>query len=167
MCSVHFDLYSFPDAALTSEGKGQCSELNAGTTSNIQQSAQLIVTSPLRRTLQTTLLGFPDLISRLGGRSAIVALPHLQENGSSPADTGSSRSELEGQSEFAGIDFGLLDHKWNSKSGIWSPDETSLRQRAGWTRQWLSERSEDEIVVVSHGGALRYLTEDHRVSQYF
>lgn len=159
--NVDFDNHSFPDAALTPTGKEQCLELNERTSLNIQESAQLLVTSPLRRTLQTTLIGFPHLISRLGGRSAIIALPQLQENGKSPADTGSSRMDLEADNEFEGIDFGLLDDGWNSKSGVWSSDQNSLRRRAGWTRKWLAERPEEEIVVVSHGGALRYITEDY------
>ncbi|KAG0144010.1 hypothetical protein CROQUDRAFT_660547 [Cronartium quercuum f. sp. fusiforme G11] len=163
--NVDFDNHSFPDAALTLTGKEQCNELNARTITNIQASAQLLVSSPLRRTLQTTLLGFPHLIKRLGGPNAIIALPQLQENGSSPADTGSSRAELEKQEEFEGIDFSLLEDEWNSKSGVWSPSETSLRKRAGWTRQWLAERPEEEIVIVSHGGALRYLTEDYASHQ--
>ncbi|KAH9816235.1 histidine phosphatase superfamily [Melampsora americana] len=159
--NVNFDNHSFPDAALTPTGQEQCLELNQRTSSNIQKSAQLLVTSPLRRTLQTTLIGFPQLIDELGGRSAIIALPQLQENGSSPADTGSSRLDLERDKEFEGIDFSLLDDGWNSKSGVWSSDEDSLRQRAGWTRKWLAARPEEEIVVVSHGGALRYITEDY------
>ncbi|EGF97732.1 uncharacterized protein MELLADRAFT_28474, partial [Melampsora larici-populina 98AG31] len=156
--NVDFDNHSFPDAALTPTGKEQCIGLNERTSMNIQKSAQLLVTSPLRRTLQTTLIGFPQLIHKLGGRSAIIALPQLQENGCSPADTGSSRSELEGDKEFEGIDFSLLADGWNSKSGVWSSDKHSLKHRAGWTRTWLAARPEEEIVVVSHGGALRYIT---------
>lgn len=101
------------------------------------------------------------MISRLGGRGSIIALPQLQENGPTPADTGSCRTELEGQDEFEGIDFSLLEDGWNSKSGFWASDEGSLRRRAGWTRKWIEARPEDEIVMVSHGGALRYLTEDY------
>jgi broad specificity phosphatase PhoE len=100
------------------------------------------------------------LISRLGGPSSIIALPELQENSSSPADTGSSRETLERIEEFDGIDFGRLAKHWNSKTGFWSPDPKSLKSRAAWTRKWLAERPEEEIVVVSHGSALRFLTEE-------
>ncbi|KNZ62284.1 hypothetical protein VP01_1290g5 [Puccinia sorghi] len=159
--SVRQDYYSFPDAILTPLGKQQCSILHKSTEQTIQQSAQLLVSSPLRRTLQTSLMGLPSLIGRLGGPSSIIALPELQENSSSPADTGSSRETLERMEEFDGIDFGRLAKHWNSKTGFWAPDPKSLKIRAAWTRKWLAERPEEEIVIVSHGSALKFLTEEH------
>lgn len=159
--NVRQDYYSFPDAILTPLGKQQCSILHKSTEQTIQQSAQLLVSSPLRRTLQTSLMGLPSLIGRLGGPSSIIALPELQENSSSPADTGSSRETLERMEEFDGIDFGRLAKHWNSKTGFWAPDPKSLKIRAAWTRKWLAERPEEEIVIVSHGSALKFLTEEH------
>lgn len=159
--NVDHDYYNFPDAVLTPFGKQQCENLNQLTTDTIQKTAQLLVSSPLRRTLQTSLLSLPGLIERLGGSSSIIALPELQENSSSPADTGSSKEDLEQIPEFSGIDFGRLSDQWNSKTGFWSPDPKSLKFRSAFTRRWLADRPEDEIVVVSHGSAIRYLTEEH------
>lgn len=158
--NVNRDNYSFPDAVLTHKGKQQCVALDNLTQHTLQQSAQLLVSSPLRRTLQTSLIGLPTLVDRLGGPSSILVMPELQENSSSPADTGSSRDELSKIEEFDGIDFSRLDDLWNSKTGFWSSDPKALRRRAAWTRNWLANRPEDEIVVVSHGSALKYLTED-------
>ncbi|MBW0543805.1 hypothetical protein O181_083520 [Austropuccinia psidii MF-1] len=159
--NLHCDNYRFPDAILTPTGRQQCLELNEKTQDTIQESAELLVSSPLRRTLQTTLLGLPRLINRLGGPSSIAVVPQLQENGPTPADTGSSKEELEKIKEFRGIDFRGLVDGWNSKTGFWASDHQSLRIRAAWIRRWLCDRPETEIVIVSHGGALRYLIEDY------
>ncbi|KAI8457546.1 histidine phosphatase superfamily [Phakopsora pachyrhizi] len=160
--NVNYDNWSFPDALLTPNGERQCLALNQRTRENIQTTAKLLVSSPMRRTLQTSLRGLPELIERLGGKSSLVVLDSLQENGSTPADTGSSRSILESFPEFEGIDFSSLDDQWNSKTGYWASDHDSLRRRAQCSLAWLANRKEDEIVVVSHGGALRYLTEDYK-----
>lgn len=101
----------------------------------------LLVSSPLRRCLQTSLLAF--------NRSP---LPHpgFQENSAKPCDTGTSLSVL--NQEFHGLDFGLLSDGWDSKQGEWSPDEVSLAVRAAKMRKWLRDRPENDIIVVTHGG---------------
>jgi broad specificity phosphatase PhoE len=102
-----------------------------------------IVSSPIRRTLQTSLLGFN-----------LKPLPHpgFQENSAKPCDTGSSVSLL--LEEFPELDFSLVVDGWNSKEGEWAPDETSLAKRAAKMRTWLKEREENDIIVVTHGGIL-------------
>lgn len=57
--------YSIPDAPLTKLGRSQSAELNKVTASNIQKTADLLVSSPLARTLQTTVIGYPVLRERL------------------------------------------------------------------------------------------------------
>ena len=71
---------SQPDTELTSRGRQQAAAFNAATQSTLQRDEDLIVTSPLRRALQTTLGGLSSAISRLG-RDAIVLLPQAQETG--------------------------------------------------------------------------------------
>lgn len=71
------DDYSIPDAPLTDLGKRQASRL-PGLTPELQQTAQVILSSPLRRTLQTVSLGFSDAVDRLGGHAEVVCLPQLQ-----------------------------------------------------------------------------------------
>lgn len=41
---------------------------------------------------------------------------------------------------------------WDSKRGEYAADEASLAARAERMRQWLKEREENEIIVVTHGG---------------
>ena len=102
----------------------------------------LLISSPLRRTLQTALLAFSN-------RSP---LPHpgFQENSAKPCDTGSSPASL--RQESPELDFGLVVEGWDSKVGEWAPDEVSLAKRAARMRKWLKDHSENEIVVVTHGG---------------
>jgi predicted transcriptional regulator len=46
----------------------------------------------------------------------------------------------------------LVVDGWDSKEGQWSPDESSLAMRACKMREWLKEREEEEIIVITHGG---------------
>ncbi|KAI0539514.1 histidine phosphatase superfamily [Xylaria digitata] len=154
--NVFYD-YSIPDAPLTALGKRQAAALSLRV-STLQQEADLIISSPLRRTLQTTRLGWAPAIERLGGIGKVICLPELQECANHPCDTGSSREELEADSEFADFDFELLTPRWNSKEGFWSPDEVALMNRAKAVRQFLRSRPEKTIVVVSHGGIIRRIT---------
>ncbi|KAJ3808108.1 histidine phosphatase superfamily [Lentinula aff. lateritia] len=148
--------YFIPDAPLTPLGRRQAEELYSQTT-ELQQSADLLVTSPLKRTLQTTIIGYRGLRARLESQNSpkpIVVLSRLQEVNDFPCDTGSSRYELEQNDEFAGIDFESLEDDWNSKQG----DSGAVKARARWVRRWLRDRPEQNIVVVAHGDILRQIT---------
>lgn len=71
------DDYSLPDAPLTSPlGKQQAAKLPDFTT-QLQGEVDLIITSPLKRTLQTTLLGWAPAVKRLGQQN-VICLPQLQ-----------------------------------------------------------------------------------------
>lgn len=74
--------YDILDAPLTAIGREQAAKLNGLTVQTIQQTAELLVTSPLSRTLQTTILAFPALRARLEAQSdpkPVVVLSRLQE----------------------------------------------------------------------------------------
>lgn len=74
--------YSIPDAPLTELGREQAARLNGLTIQTIQQTADLLVSSPLSRTLQTTIIGFPGLRARLEVQQepkGIIVLSRLQE----------------------------------------------------------------------------------------
>ncbi|KAI0759716.1 phosphoglycerate mutase-like protein [Trametes elegans] len=151
--------YSIPDAPLTAKGRQQAAALNEATKDTIQATADLLVTSGLRRTLSTTLIGYPALRARLeAAGKPVVVLPQLQEVNDLPCDTGSAREVLEADPEYAGLDLSALTPEWNSKQGAYAPTEAAIRARARWVRRWLRARPERAIVVVSHGDFLRYLT---------
>lgn len=138
----------FHDPLLTPLGKQQCAELQKKFPHH--QGVDLIVSSPIRRTLYTSLHGFQDDIKTKG--LEIIALPELQETTDNPCDTGSHPLEL--ANEFAGdpIDFALVQSGWNDKtSDKWGPDKRAIAKRAQEAREWLLKRPEKEIVVVTHG----------------
>ncbi|WFD41631.1 hypothetical protein MPSI1_000262 [Malassezia psittaci] len=71
------DDYSIPDAPLTPLGKRQAARLPS-LTDELQNSVDVILSSPLRRTLQTVSLGYSKAVKRLGGTSKVVCVPQLQ-----------------------------------------------------------------------------------------
>ena len=144
------------DPALTPKGKDQATSA-APHISDLQQSADLIVTSALRRTLQTTLRTWAPAIERLG-RENVICLPEAQECMDLPCDCGSSRAELEADPEFAGLDFSRLTPDWNTKTGFYASDRRSLVNRVKWVRHFLRDRPEEKIVLVVHGDFLREIT---------
>ena len=69
-----------PDAPLTPLGREQSAELYETTKDTIQQTAELLVSSALRRPLSTMVIGYKDLRARLEKEGKnVVILPQLQE----------------------------------------------------------------------------------------
>ncbi|TCD69186.1 hypothetical protein EIP91_008482 [Steccherinum ochraceum] len=151
------------DAPLTQLGRQQSARLNEDTKNNIQQTAELLVSSPLRRTMSTTLVGYPDLFKRLIAQHKVILRPELQECNAHPCDVGSPRETLEADPEYGGkgLDFSTLTPDWTSKQGKYAVTVAALQERARENRKWLRERPEQEIVVVAHGDLLRYVTDGY------
>ena len=124
-----------------------------------QEAADLIVTSALRRTLQTTLRTWGSAVERLGIEN-VICLPEAQECLDFPCDCGSSKEELEQDPEFTDFDFSRLTPGWNTKTGFWASDPRSIANRTKWVRQFLRDRPEKNIVLVAHGDFLREITCD-------
>jgi broad specificity phosphatase PhoE len=143
------------DPSLTPLGEEQCRELAENFP--YHASVELLVSSPLRRAVQTALLSFEPEVER-GMR--IITIPEAQETGSRPADTGTNKDVLEKEFEGQPIDFGLLVEGWNSNTGKWSPVPDAIRERAKEVRKWIKSRPEKEVVLVTHGAFLHFLTED-------
>ncbi|KAF4434119.1 Histidine phosphatase superfamily clade-1 [Fusarium acutatum] len=144
-----------PDTDLTPLGQEQA----RGLISKCPKLANvdLIVSSPLRRTLQTTLLAFS---SQLECGLQIVALAEVQEVSDMNCDTGSDLSLIKTEFQQQPVDFSLVEPGWQIKEGKWAPAVGSIEERARAARQWLSERPESEIVVVTHGCFLHFFTDD-------
>lgn len=140
---------------LTPYGEVQCRELSHDFP--YHNNIDLLVCSPLRRTIYTTLLAFGSEVER---GIKIIALPELQETSDIPCDTGSDVVILKQEMEGKAVDLSLLHEDWNSKKGRWTADASSIDLRAKIARQWLKDRPEKEIVVVTHGGFLHFFTED-------
>ncbi|KAI9787844.1 MAG: hypothetical protein M1816_007411 [Peltula sp. TS41687] len=145
-----------PDPVLTKKGERQSQELAKAFP--YHDAVDMLVSSPLRRALQTTLMGFqPDVQRGL----KVVALPDAQETSDLPCDTGSDVMALEKEFGKDGhVDFGLLSEGWQVKTGRNEPTPDAIEARAKAARQWLKSRPEKNIVLVTHGGFLHYFTED-------
>ncbi len=71
--------YSVPDAPLTPLGKQQTTQLAADSRVDaVRSEIEVVISSPLKRTLQTTKLGWRETVDRLGGLGKVVCLPQLQ-----------------------------------------------------------------------------------------
>jgi broad specificity phosphatase PhoE len=145
-----------PDAPLTSLGKKQAKAM-APQVAKLQEQADVVVSSPLKRTLQTTKLAWGPAVERLGIEN-VICLPEAQECNDHPCDTGSAKEVLEKDPELKGFNLENLKPEWTSKQGFWAADYETLQNRAKWVRQWLKNRPEETIVLVAHGDILRRIT---------
>jgi len=120
-----------------------------------QLAADIVVTSPLTRAIQTTLGAF-------GLETAPVVVEALhRERVEHSCDVGRSPAEL--AVEFPRLAFAHLDDPWWHSDGshpraiVTEPEETLL-SRVEAFRRWLGRRPEREIAVVGHGTFLNRLT---------
>ncbi|KAI1768581.1 phosphoglycerate mutase-like protein [Hypoxylon sp. FL1150] len=150
-----------PDPDLTPLGITQCEELCRRF--DAHDKITHLVASPLRRTLYTCLKSFAPAVD--AGKK-VVALPDAQEISTLPCDIGSDPSKLE--KEFDGlVDLHLVKEGWNDKSieSKYYPTPVKLAERSRAVRVWLrdlvSKAGDDaQVVLVTHGGILHFLTQD-------
>ncbi|KAF3484348.1 uncharacterized protein GIQ15_03672 [Arthroderma uncinatum] len=154
------------DPLLTPHGENQCRTLHANFPYHSQ--IDLIVASPLRRTIYTALHSFEDIIREK--ELKIIALPEIQETSDVPCDTGSDLADLKQEVEEKGlpVDLSLVPEDWNDKTKEkWSANAKSVTARAREARGWLKARPEKHIAMVSHGGVLHYFSEDWQDSTLY
>ena len=89
----------------------------------------------------------------------VIALPEAQETSDLPCDTGSDIDALREEFAEKPVDLDLVKKGWDSKMGKWAATSTAIEARAKEARVWLRDRPEEEVVVVTHGGFLHFLTE--------
>ena len=142
--------HSIHDPLLTPLGEEQCHQLQKNFPN--PQNIDLVVASPLKRTMYTALIGFDSVIKQKGLK--VLAMPELQETSDLPCDTGSREEEIAVEFEGKPIDLRLVMPGWNDKHGRWAPTSVAIEKRAQDARVWLSQRPEKEIVVVAHGTCL-------------
>eukprot|EP00966_Prymnesium_polylepis_P252231 5831188-Prymnesium_polylepis.3 len=145
------------DAHLTSEGRERCRQLQRLTDS---LRPDLFVTSPLTRSVQTTLLSFGPQIEAAGAR--VVALEEVRETLNYQCDARRPRADL--VDAFPTVDFSgctEIDPLWSKyERRHGGPDDfTNLREsndapalaaRARRALTWLARQPEKEVVIVSH-----------------
>ncbi|OSS53667.1 hypothetical protein B5807_00708 [Epicoccum nigrum] len=148
---------TIPDPDLTPKGIKQCEHL--AQTFPYFDRINLVCASPIRRAIQTAQTSMSPFLQ--SGQKKILALPLAQEAPAEPANTPSGIKRL--QDEYGAIaDFSrcLELSDYDSKTGTFAPDNRSLEGRAQALRRFLRDREEEEIVVVSHGQFLHYVSRD-------
>lgn len=142
------------DPGLTSKGVQQACALKLAFPAHEQVEA--VFSSPLQRALQTALLAFRGTAAI---DKAVIALPLAQETSHALCDTGRDLAELKELFSGSSIDYQYVGPDWNSKLGKWSQNDTAVEDRAMDLRDYLASRPEREIVLVTHGFFLHFLTE--------
>ncbi|CAN9092862.1 unnamed protein product [Alternaria alternata] len=164
--------YSIRDALLTTKGKEQCRTLSSAF--QYHEEIETVFASPLRRTIQTAALSFGPVLSRK--EVPFVLLPALQEVSNIGCDVGIADTaddvqkflpELfpEGEIDFdiSKVDASVVTAGWNSKQDYWAYEKRAISKRASDLRNWLYQRPEAQVMIVTHGAFAHFLTEDWEV----
>ncbi|KAG8467518.1 hypothetical protein KFE25_000834 [Diacronema lutheri] len=147
------------DPPLTEQGRAQAAGLLASAPVLHGRTVELVVASPMRRTLETARIAFASQHTR----PLFVAHPDAQETGTHPSDTGSDADVL--GREFGEFDLSMCADGWYVKA---SPYDSRTRERhaAGCDAlrarlerlgAWLLARSEKSIALVAHHGVFAHL----------
>jgi broad specificity phosphatase PhoE len=130
------------------------------------RTPEVVVTSPLRRCLQTAMHAFGQLA--IAGRIRIIAHPDLQEVSNRPCDTGTPLDLL--RSEFPAVEFldDVFPDAWPRSSDTMPDKEDTiydnkpelLYARSVRIKKWMKELDAKEIVVVTHGSFAHFLFND-------
>lgn len=149
---------NIPDPDLTPKGREQCEHL--AKIFPFFDRVDIVCASPIRRAIQTALISMEPYLQ--SGKHNILALPLAQEATDKPANTPSDIGRL--QKEYGDVvDFHRCSDTYtdfNTKEGRFGPDGNSLKLRALELRRFLRDRDEQEVVVVSHGDFLHYVSGD-------
>jgi broad specificity phosphatase PhoE len=166
--------FSTLDPSLTEIGMEQAGQLVQNFTRS--SSIGVIITSPLKRAVQTTLAGFPHVLDKrnytpgsksggMNGGAELIVDPDLQERSELPCDTGSDRAVLE--TAFPGVDFTMLGNNWEAKKGAYAGDDAAVEARAKKVRtrlakivEELNNKEKKDVVVVTHGVFMKFLSGD-------
>lgn len=145
------------DPDLTEHGKKQCQDLRANFP--YHERVAVLIASPMSRAIQTSIEAFarPEL-------GPVVAFDLVQETSDAPNDIGSSVDDL--RKRFGkSADLTKVRESWTDKSegAFFEPKWDKLLDRTRQARKTLRnmiKESNKDIVVVSHGGVLHFLTDD-------
>ncbi|KAF4625748.1 hypothetical protein G7Y89_g12415 [Cudoniella acicularis] len=134
----------------------------------LAREIELIVASPMRRTLQTVEQSLGWLI-KLG--VPVVLLAELQENSAKPCDTGRPIPTM--KEEWPQFNWDDVDPVYPSKTGLYKFSKEAIARRGIAARAWLRQWPEKVIAVVGHSGFLRvgmsyrkYFNADFRIFDF-
>ncbi|KAI1202070.1 histidine phosphatase superfamily [Nemania serpens] len=156
------------DPDLTHLGNKQCDKLRDSYPH--MDRVKLIVSSPLRRTIQTACTAFSTAIAQDLPRIALLA--ELQENSARAGDTGSPLSALSTLVEELGFPLDTSELRgggetWYHKGPgtAYYPSLKKVEERARVARVWIRNKARelddgDRLVVVTHGAFAHFLVQD-------
>jgi broad specificity phosphatase PhoE len=152
---------NIPDAPLSQRGWYEAQELGTRFIKVKSNVVCAIISSPLRRAIQTTLAAFPRVLNsalspEAGGQVVHLVLDaNLQEISDYPANTGSSLIKLETEFPEIAPQIRQLDPKWYIKSGSNSPLlKGIILEELNRISESLSTAEEPDIIVVTHQGII-------------
>ncbi|KAF2962800.1 hypothetical protein GQX73_g10772 [Xylaria multiplex] len=126
-------------------------------------NVRVVISSPLRRAVDTALIVFGDLLQEQNAK--LVVIPELKEAGFRPSNTGSPAQELREEFGYA-IQLGFLRDGWwyrEASHGVRVAEEVAERARQArvYVRQVANGLNDDDhIVLVTHRGTVRHLVEN-------
>jgi broad specificity phosphatase PhoE len=168
------------DARLTPKGIEQCRSLNteiqqaeSGNLADLASNLELIVTSPLTRCIETTLLSLDSVITKATNKNSnkeipIVAHESIRETVNFNCDRRRPISKV--AIEYPSIDFSHIptdhDHVWATYVDKLGCDETwtdcrdsaalhVVADRGREFFQWLRDRPEQHVAICTHSAFLR------------
>jgi broad specificity phosphatase PhoE len=147
------------DAPLTEIGKEQAKSaaIDTNISSSITKAIELVVASSLSRAIQTADLVYPTSCPR-------ISLEQFREvHGDLLCAKRRTRQEL--QTDFAAWNFEQLD---GDDDAVWTPEMEAYEaaaERGYQGLRCLMNRPEESILLVSHGGILRYMMTIHPLIQ--
>ena len=145
--------YAFRDPPLTETGKQQAQAVNAA------PMPDLVIVSPMTRTLQTALLAFgPTLGEPSGDGPKVEIWPDLRETYGAICNHGVSRADL--ASQFPQFDYAECHEEWDYPK--YSAQEAT--ERAERVRGRLRELNAvyENIYVITHRGFIAFLVQGER-----
>ncbi|KAK4119265.1 phosphoglycerate mutase-like protein [Parathielavia appendiculata] len=154
--------YTLHDPELSELGRKQCAELKEQLIPRIPKNLDvgLIIVSPMKRTLETALLAFGELIDR---GIPIVAHAGWQETSAKPCDVGSPLASL--PPLFPQVDFSHVDPVFPDKTSpagaFYRYSRQAVVHRGQTVLRELRDRPEKAVIVVSHSGFLKHAVTGH------
>ncbi|KAI0424327.1 histidine phosphatase superfamily [Xylaria sp. FL1042] len=148
------------DPHLTANGVSQAKTLRGAFP--YMSRVKRIISSPMRRTVQTALLGFSPILQE--GTMEVVLLPELQESSARPSDMGSPAPELRAEFGHA-VDLGFLFDGWWYKDATETygkREQAKVAERVRRARVYIRSVArtlgdDDHLVVVAHRGSIKNL----------
>ncbi|KAH8673088.1 histidine phosphatase superfamily [Ilyonectria robusta] len=144
--------YPHRDPPLTELGIQQATDVQPPTTPD------LILISPMTRTIQTALLVFPHLLSTSPAEVEVQIWPDLREGYDAICNKGVARADI--AAKFPQFDFSACSEEWDYPPH--SPEDATARAERVRQRLQVLSKSYKNIFLVTHRGFIAFLVQGDR-----